>query len=118
MRSNRRCSWRRSYGTRGGTRFARFPPRDLVKSAAAERYPLYRDTVLERSGRIEPDYLGEVKAIVSELRGEPLDRLTATTRLAHDLAIECDDAEAFLPVFSSRLHVDLPEFEVAQHFSG
>jgi hypothetical protein len=79
---------------------------------------LDRDTVLEHSGRMERDYLDEVKAIVSELRGESLDRLTATIRLAHDLAIEGDDAEEFLRVFSSRLHVDLSEFEFARHSSG
>jgi hypothetical protein len=93
-------------------------PRDRIGSAAAERYPLDRDTVLEHSGLMERDYLDEVKAIVSELRGESLDPLMATTRLAHDLAIEGDDAEEFLPVFSSRLRVDLSEFAFARHFSG
>ena len=64
------------------------------------------------------DYLGETMQIIVELRGEPLTKLSAATRLAHDLHIEGDDAEEFLREYSVRLGVDLTRFEFARHFSG
>jgi hypothetical protein len=64
------------------------------------------------------DYLRETMQIVVDLRGERLEKLSAATRVAHDLHIEGNDAEEFLLEYSRRLGVDLTAFEFARHFSG
>ena len=60
----------------------------------------------------------EVAAFVAHAASEPIERITAETRILHDLRVDGDDADEFMMAFAARFQVDMSPFPFRDHFYG
>src|SRR5215216_3011535 len=67
---------------------------------------------------MEESITDRVTGFVADRWGEPVSRLTASTRLEDDLGMTGDDAAEFIAAFAAEFGVDLSGFEFGRHFGG
>jgi hypothetical protein len=60
--------------------------------------------------------LDRIILFASQQLGVPVEKLSPSTRLSHDLGIDGTRGAAFMQTFAERFDVDLTTFEPAHHF--